>query len=344
MQRRDFLGFTAVVSGGMLLSACGTSNASDPAADGSQPKPEGAVTLYYELRVPGPENTTVLTHIENLKSTLLAKTGFLSLSLKQMTGESTMVKNYPDSLKGALDRGFAQVTSSPGTPGLPTSQKIPFFYALLIRFDSYDNMIASGTKDWFTTNIIPSLFAYNAATTPPTKTPIALDYYEGVYVTVAAGDRTGIYETQADIVNFLKNQTDEITNQYVTVENHVAIKDANLVEFNTKVKNLLTTAQNTFRPATDDGDYDSNYPNGQEGAVGNSYYRKAVTTEILQNAFSDGDSRSYLMHGVWESMYDHENSHIDVRFQQAAGPVGAYVVAGPVEPFYDTIKQENNNA
>lgn len=207
MQRRDFLGFTAVVSGGMILTACGDSAANTAA---TQAKPEGAVTLYYEIRVAGPENAAVLDHVESLKSTMMGKTGFLSLSLKQMTGESTMVKNYPDILKGTLDRGFAQDATAPGTPGLPTSTKVPYFYALLIRFDSYDNMVASGAQTWFTTNIVPSLFAYNAATTPPTKTPIALDYYEGVYVTVAAGDRDGIYETQTDIVNFLKNQTDEV--------------------------------------------------------------------------------------------------------------------------------------
>lgn len=42
---------------------------------------------------------------------------------------------------------------------------------------------------------------------------------------------------------------------------------------------------------------------------------------------------------VWVSMYDHENAHIDARFQEAAGPVGAYVVIRPVDPFYHSIKQ-----
>lgn len=341
MQRRDFLGFTAVVSGGMLLSACGDSDAdSSQAPLDTQEKPQGAVTLYYEFRVAGPENMSVLSNVESLQSTLTNTTGFLSLSLKQMTGESTMVKNYPDALKGVLDRGYAQVASAQGTPGMPTSTKIPFFYALLIRFDSYDNMIDSGAKEWFSSDIVPSLFAYNGATTPPTKTSIELDYYEGVYITVAAGDREGIYDTPEAINTFLKNQTDEISHGYVTVENHVMIKDLHREVFNTKIKTLLTTAQNTFRPAQEDLGADlTSYPNGQAGAADNTHYRKAVTTEILQNAYADGELRSYLMHGVWESMYDHENSHIDQRFAQAAGPVGAYVVVGPVEPFYDTIKQ-----
>jgi hypothetical protein len=43
------------------------------------------------------------------------------------------------------------------------------------------------------------------------------------------------------------------------------------------------------------------------------------------------------MHGVWESYWDHENSHLDQRFKKAAAPVGSYVVKGPVEPFYKTI-------
>lgn len=334
MQRRDFLGFTAVVSGGMLLSACGTSSASDPVANG-QPKPEGAVTYYTEIRVPGPEKATVLGKIDDLITSMGSKAGYLSISFKQMTGESTMVKNYPNDKKGLLDRGYAK------TDGSPASSKVPFFYSLFVRFDSYDNLVASGVQTWFKDNIVPSLFAYNGATTPPTKTSIALDYYEGVFVTVAAGDRNAIYTTQVDIKNFLKNQADEVGESLITVENHVIIKDKNLTDFNNKVSNLLTVAQNTYMPL-DGGTTGVGTPGTLD--VNNTDYRKAMTTEIMQNAFADGDLRSYIMHGVWQSVADHENSHIDTRFQQAAGPVGAYVVVGPVEPFYDTIKQNNNNA
>jgi len=326
MERRDFFGFTAMIGGGMLLSAC---NQGDAATATTQTKPTGAVTLVYEMRVAGPTaNTTVQTNITSLKTTMSGKTGYLGLSFKKMTGESTMVKNYPNNLKGVLNNGFVG------------NSKVPNFYSLFIRFDSYDNMITSGVQSWFTTNIVPSLFAYNAATS--SYTTIALDYYEGVYVTVAAGNRTSIYTTQTDIVNFLKNQSDEITVPRVTVQNHVMIKNANLTDFNTKIQVLLTTAQQTYMPTTE--------PTGiglaaieNTGLVADTTdtnYRKAVTTEILQNAFTDGDLRSYIMHGVWESVGDHENSHIDIRFQQASGPVGAYVVVGPVEPFYTTIAQD----
>jgi hypothetical protein len=327
MERRDFFGFTAMIGGGMLLSACNDGEAA-PAATPTQTKPTGAVTLVYEIRVAGPTaNTTVQTNITSLKSTMNGKTGYLGLSFKKMTGESTMVKNYPNNLKGVLNNGFIG------------NAKVPSFYSLFIRFDSYDNMIASGSQKWFIDNIVPSLFAYNAATS--SYTTIALDYYEGVYVTVAAGNRTSIYTTQTDIVNFLKNQSDEITVPRVTVQNHVMIKNANLTDFNTKIQVLLTTAQQTYMPNDGSGNGIAAIENtGLVADTTDTNYRKAVTTEILQNAFTDGDLRSYIMHGVWESVGDHENSHIDIRFQQASGPVGAYVVVGPVEPFYSTIAQD----
>jgi hypothetical protein len=75
---------------------------------------------------------------------------------------------------------------------------------------------------------------------------------------------------------------------------------------------------------------------GLPGAPDNRYYRKALSTEILRNAFADGPLRAYLMHGVWDSVWDHENSHLDPRFNMAAGPVGAGVEIGPLEPFYLT--------
>jgi hypothetical protein len=198
-------------------------------------------------------------------------------------------------------------------------------------------MLASGAQAWFEANIVPSLFAYNTATTPPTKTTQALDYYEGIFITVAAGDRKGIYTSPEQINEFLKYQANEVSRSYITVENHVMINDVNVEAFNQKIQVLLTTAQQTYMPM--DGGT-TGYGTAGTLDVADKNYRKAVTTEILQNAFADGELRSYLMHGVWESIADHENSHIDPRFQQAAGPTGAYVVVGPVEPFYMTLKQD----
>lgn len=334
MQRRDFLSFTAVLSGGMLLSST-TSNAADPVINGSQPKPKGAVTYYTEIRVSEVQKNAVLGKIDGLIAAMSKKTGYLSISFKQMTGESTMVKNYPNELKGVLDRGYIN------------NEKVPNFYSLFVRFDSYDNMVASSVQTWFQNNIVPLLFAYKMQNGKPVKTPIALDYYEGVFVTAAAGDRNNIYTRQADIINFLRNQAEEINGKgvsnapLVTVENHVMVKNRDLANFAAKAVKLLETAQNTFMPL-----------NGGTTGIGtagtmdanNNNYRKAVTTEILENAFADGDLRAFILHGTWESVADHENSHIDHRFQEAIAPVGAYVVVGPVEPFYDTIKQHNNNA
>ncbi|BCD67144.1 hypothetical protein [Nitratiruptor sp. YY09-18] len=328
MERRDFFTFTGIVSAGMMLSACNSSNATDTS---EQPKPEGPVTLYYEMRVPGPANAAVMTAINDLANEMSQKQGFYSLSFKQMVGESTMVKNYPNNLKGVLKSAYVDGFQA---------HKLPLFYTLFIRFDSYDSMLNSQAKEFFKNSVAPHLYAYRTNENgQPVKTPIALDYYEGVYITVAAGDRNNIYTSDEEIRNFLQNQSDEVGNDYITVENHVTIYDEDLQDFNTKVKALLTVAQQTYRPDINDSDYDPAYPNGKPGSPDNHYYRKAVTTEILQNAFKDGDQRAYIMHGVWESVWDHENSHIDVRFQKAAGPVGAHVVQGPVEPFYKTIKQ-----
>lgn len=333
MERRNFLGLGAVLGGGTLLSACATGNATAPFKNGHQSKPEGAVTYYTEIRVADPKKAMILAKIDKLIAALPAKRGYLSISFKQMTGESTMVKNYPNDKKGVLDRGYID------------NKKVPNFYSLFVRFDNYDNMVASGVQTWFKNNIVPSLFAYKMKNGKPVKTPIALEYFEGIFVTVAAGDRHAIYTRPAEILTFLKNQADEVKGRniahkpLVTVENHVMIEDENLVKFNKKVTKLLEIAQNTYMPLNEASGI------GKAGTldVKNTNYRKAVTTEILQNAFADGALRSYIMHGVWESVADHENSHIDLRFQHAAGPVGAYVVAGPVEPFFDTIKQHNNN-
>ncbi len=93
---------------------------------------------------------------------------------------------------------------------------------------------------------------------------------------------------------------------------------------------LLKVAQNTYQP--------ENYQhNGLDGTKDNRYYKRAVSTEILRNAFSNGNERNYIMHGTWNSVWDHENSHLDKRFQMAAAPVGSFVINGPVEPFYETI-------
>ncbi|MFT5659519.1 MAG: hypothetical protein ACI9TV_000140 [Sulfurimonas sp.] len=338
MNRREFFTTAGLLTATTYMSAC-ASNDSATLVPIDQVKPVGAVTLYHEFKIAGPAIQNMMTAMGEQGIALDAKTGFLNFTLKLMVGDSTMVNNLlaDTGLKGVLKSAYYDAAAA---------GKRAFTYALLIRFDSYDNMMASDVETWFTDTIKPLLFVY-APGTPPTKTALALDYYKGVYQTIAAGDANGIYQTQEEIVTFLSTQQDMESSVYqpipldgttsgasISVKNHVAISDINTDTINTMATALLTVAQQTYQPET-------NVTNGTSGTLSDSNYRKAVTTEILQNAFAYGEMRNYLFHGVWESVADHENSHIDPRFMAAANPVGAYVIAGPSEPFYQTMILHN---
>ena len=337
MNRRDFFGLTTglALTGVNLASCAGDSNSSVTTQDELDTH-KGAITLLYEFRIAGPENQNMLNAIDVLSSTLTSNRDFLGLSLKNVVGDSTMVKNYPDDLKGVLQTAYQDAFSA---------KKLPLFYALFIRFSSVDAMKAAKVQDWFTSIIKPMLFVYAVENGVPIKTDLALDYFTGFFKTVAAGDRATIYTSEAEIINFQKVQKDNPSENYVTVGNHVTIHAEHTDEFNSKVIALLQIAQTTFRPDFSDSDYNAALDPegiGQEGQQNNHHYRKAVTTEILQNISASGNTRNYVMHGVWQSVLDHENSHIDLRFRQRSGPVGTYVIAGPVEPFYKTRRLVNN--
>lgn len=340
MNRRDFITTTGLVTATTVMSACGSSNSNN--AEATQPKPTGAVSLYYEFKIAGPEVGSLMANVNAQAAALDGKTGFLSLSLKQMIGNSTMVNNFLPNLKGVLRSAYVDAAMR---------GRRPFVFTLFIRFDNYDNLIASGAKEWFVNTIQPQLFAY-APGTPPSKTQLPLDYYQGIYTTVASGDANGVYTSQEGILAFLKNQKDIANPKYqpipangtttgasISVGNHVSIDASNTQLINSKATALLTVAQQTYQPS-------SNPTDGTSGTLGNSNYQKAVSTEILQNAYvsKSDNSRDYLFHGVWKSVADHENSHLDPRFMQAAAPVGAYVIAGPWEPFYQTMIVHNNPA
>jgi len=337
MNRRDFLTTTGLVTATTVMSACGSNNSDN--AEASQPKPTGASSLYYEFKIAGPEIPSLIANVNAQAAALDSSAGFLSLSLKQMVGDSTMVNNFLPDLKGVLRSAYIDAAMM---------GRRPFVYTLFIRFDNYDNLVASGAKEWFINTIEPQLFAYDPSTTPPTKTRLPLDYYQGIYKTVSAGDANGVYTSPEEILAFLKNQKDIANPQYqtipadgttsgvsISVENHVTIDAANTELVNSKATALLTVAQETYQPS-------SNPTDGDSGTLSDSNYQKAVTTEILQNAYVSDDTRDYLFHGVWKSVADHENSHVDPRFMKAAGPVGAYVVAGPWEPLYQTMIVHNN--
>jgi len=311
MNRRDFLAVSAVVGFGSLTQL--------QAAQTTKQLPKGPVTLYYEIRVAKPEVKALQTVLENQAKALKAK-GLLSFTMKQMVGDSTMVKNYPERYKGMLASAYKD-GSNEGT--------LPYFYALFFRFGTYDKMVSSGMTAWFASEASNYLHAYKPTPSGAQKLPLKMAYYEGVFETVVAGDMHKIYRTDSEIRQFLKGGTEKSMPGLITVENHVTINDATLPMFEEKVSNLLKTAQNTYQPA-------SAKENGLPGSADNRDYRRAVTTEILRNVFANGAERNYIMHGTWESVWDHENSHLDPRFKMAAGPVGALVIAGPVEPFYET--------
>jgi len=70
------------------------------------------------------------------------------------------------------------------------------------------------------------------------------------------------------------------------------------MEKSTMVKNFPEHLKGVLAQAY----YDPAYPDGRKGSEDNHHYRKAVTTEILQNVYPYGDLRADLMHRVWESV------------------------------------------
>lgn len=319
MRRRELFTRGLVAAG---LTATGfLPNAAKAAMAAPAMTPAGPVTHYFEFRVAAPEQAGVMAALQERAAAWRQLPGFLSLMLKQMSGDSTMVKNYPEAYKGVLAEAYLDSAKA---------RSQPYFYSLFVRFSDDLRRQRSQVDADFDRVILPRLAVPASVATgaPPSARPMSV--YRGVFQTIAAGDRAGIYTTTADITRFLATPVEAPERGTVSVENHVMIADAGRSEWEALVLPLLTVAQQTYRP---DGAPDGI---GEPGSKENRLYRKALSTEILRNAFPDGDLRAYLMHGVWESVWDHENSHLDPRFQAAAGPVGAGVEIGPVEPFYLT--------
>ena len=245
MERRNFLGTVGVLTAGACVSAFGSSDKNEK----EQSKPKGPVTLYYEFKIAAPAIKKMMANIEAETKKLDKQTGFLSLSLKMLVGDSTMVHNIPTNLKGVLRTAYIDGAYE-GTR--------PFLYTLFIRFESYEAMVASRAKQWFRKTIQPQLVAYSS---PTKKTNLVLKYYQGIYKTVSAGDSEGVYLNKAEVLHFLKNQKDVASKTYkkipndgtssgvsITVANHVAIYDADTVGVNAKATALLKIAQQTYQP------------------------------------------------------------------------------------------------
>ena len=320
MHRRQFISTTLTAAAG-LSAVDFLPAAAQATALTATVAPEGPVTLYFEFRVAEPEHEAAMAALKERAAAWRQAPGFLSLMLKQMSGESTMVKNYPEDYKGVLAEAYLD--------GVKDHSQ-PYFYSLFVRLANHAQLQASQINEDFDRAVLPFLHAVRQTSTGFAKSPQPMSVYRGVFQTIAAGNRAGIYTTTAEMTDFLRHPVEAPENNTVTVENHVMVADVGHIEWEKLVLSLLKVAQETYQPNDDPRDI------GQPGSEGNRLYRKALSTEILRNAFPDGELRAYLMHGVWESVWDHENSHLDARFQAAAGPVGAGVEIGPVEPFYLT--------
>ncbi|MBZ9627733.1 hypothetical protein LB456_02005 [Psychroflexus sp. CAK57W] len=280
-----------------------------------EPINDGVFSATCSFRVAKPIHKEVESKIKELVNSEISQyDGFLGFSLKQMVGDSTMVKNLPASYKGALASAFEEGAES---------GSMPYVYLLLVRFNSFENLKLYGANNLIKDHLSEVNFMYS----PNGKTDLFLEFTGEPMVTIAAGNREKVFSQPSELKTFL-NYKHGLKNT-ITVANHVSIKAKDTEAFEEQVKGLLSIAQNTFKPHTSE--------TGLAGAKDNSNYKKAVTTEILRGAKTHGDYRNYIMHGVWESYWDHENSHLDQRFKKAAAPVGSYVVKGPVETFYKTI-------
>ncbi|PSR32863.1 MAG: hypothetical protein C7B46_12315 [Sulfobacillus benefaciens] len=280
------------------------------------------ITLVYEFSVSGVERQALHAAFHDQKTHILAIPGFHNLVLDQLTGTSTMVKNFPITYKGALGHAYAGAAEE-GTQ--------PWHYALLVRVDPRSSA-ASHFDHWFKEAIVSHLHAYIPDPQRPGgkhRLDHPMPYYVGAFATISAGDRDRIFTTPDPVREFVLRPVDLAS--MVTVLNHVLIADAYTAAFNQGVTGLLETAQQTFQPSSDP--HHIGYP----ADASNTYYRKPVTTEILMGLATNQGLRPYLMHGIWESLWDHENSHLDPRFRQAASAIAPYVLGGPEEPFYHLV-------
>ncbi|TAM13392.1 MAG: hypothetical protein EPN65_22405 [Pandoraea sp.] len=317
--RRHMLAAAPVLGAALVVGTTGAS--ADVAHPTGGHMVTGPVTFYAELRVMPSLKTGFDVAMQNFAGRVRTEPGFLSATLKQMSGESTMVKNYPEPYKGALANAYLDGVQA---------HTLPLFYSLFVRFASLGELQAAGIDAVFDQLFLPHLHPVSTKDGQAISDSAPMAVYRRVFETRVAGDRHGIYRNREELLRFLRQPADAGPGNWVTVGNHVSVAEARVPEFDVRIGPLLEVAQQTCQPEdTADG-------SGMPGSRDNRFYRKAISTEILREVGTDGSPRAYLMHGIWESVWDHENSHLDARFKAAAAPVGAMVEIGPVEPFYLT--------
>ncbi len=303
-----------------MLAATGFAPSARAAGTAEDADAAGPVTFYTELRVIQPNKVQFDDGIKAFAEAMQSKEA-LAVTLKQMVGDSTMVKNYPASYKGVLRSAYLDGAEA-GT--------LPLFYSLFVRFSDLSALRAAQADAMFDCHVLPHLHGMTVRDGRPVPSPQPMAVYRGVFETTLAGDRKGIYTSHDDLVRFLSHPVDSNSPILVTVENHVFLPEPSVSAADKLIPALLKVAQETYQPEND-----ANRA-GLPGSMQNRNYRRAMSTEVLRKIEPDGQYRAYLLHGIWESVWDHENSHLDPRFQKAVAPVGAAVAIGPVEPFYAT--------
>ena len=181
-----------------------------------------------------------------------------------------MVKNYPESCKGLL---------APAVSGWLKARRQPYS----TRFSSGSPIVRlclprARTRRSTRNRPAPARRLRSAA--GPIKSKRPMGWYQGVFETIAAGTRSAIIHDMAGISAFLREPED--WPDMITVANHVFIHEADRPQFDHDVAALLQVAQQTYQPT------DAAIQSAMPGAGDNRLYRKAVSTEILRNAFPDG--------------------------------------------------------
>ncbi len=270
-------------------------------------------TVVYQFRVAARSIEALSRAVAVRARELRSIPEFLGGSIKHMQGLSTMVKNYPAQVKGVLASVYDQAAAGP--EGVA-------HYVLLWRFAS--GCGACEEEAWFERAVVPLMGG------GPGAKAVGPKYYQGIFQTVAAATRTRSIVSPDDVIQYMKTPADLDFPEAVTVLNHVLVHDERVAQFDRRVSKLLETAQAIFRP---DGE---GRTEGLPGAVDNDFYCRPFSTEILRAEAGESGLRPYLMYGIWPSVCDHENSHLDLRFRQASAPLASDIVQGPEEPFYRT--------
>ncbi|MGC8698379.1 MAG: hypothetical protein ACP5Q0_07865, partial [Halothiobacillus sp.] len=144
--RRTLLGGVAATTAS-LIAATGFAPQAQAASVSKSLSAKGPVTFYAEIRVAQP-NKAAFDQGFHAFAAAMQKKGALAVSLKQMVGDSTMVKNYPESYKGLLGAAYAEGAKA-GT--------LPLFYSIFVRFASGKNLSAAGADAAFNRDVLPHL-------------------------------------------------------------------------------------------------------------------------------------------------------------------------------------------